>query len=222
MKKKYLIDEMPKKYAQEMVLVCERSRLEKILGQGGLIKPNDEILSSLSSANPMLRINAENDLTVIQLVAYYIIINNGEILTHKRTKRQPEKRLVNIRSLGFSGHINTNDQLVLKTLEIFEESQNYPYITRELAEEVKINLSSNNPITFEGLLWDPSDDIGIQHLALIYYVYTDKEYEILEPGLITDARFEAVHDIKNNIDEYTTWSKIILSNTAFFEKKIYV
>lgn len=202
---------LPKKYAEEIILVCKRTALEPLLQNEGFIPADDAIWMGISEAFPMQRADAESDQSVIQLVSFFLVTNDGECLTHKRCKKQPEKRLIDIRAIGFSGHINESDGKDLFVRDLFEPNDSYPYVNRELSEEVSLSLDSNNPISFHGYIWEPSDAMGRQHLGLLYEVPCSRNFEILEPGLITDARFDSLDVIAENIDNYSSWTKIILS-----------
>ncbi|MDP3608649.1 MAG: hypothetical protein U1D41_16820 [Nitrosomonas sp.] len=215
---------LAKKYADESVLVCQRSDMTPLLTHSGVLPASPLIWKAICHATPMRRIDAEADTSVIQLVSYFLILHRGKFLTHRRTKRQPEKRLTDIRSLGFSGHICKHDTNQLLGNDLFEPSlEDAPYLNRELAEEVSVKLESKNPIRFGGYIWDPSDTLGLQHLALLYIVPTNGDYKILEPGLITDARFESLLEIKSKLELYTTWSRLLINElevnkTIFLEK----
>lgn len=202
---------LPKKYAEEVILVCQRTVLEPLLMNEGFISANDDIWAGISAAFPMRRGEAELDQSVIQLVSFFLVTYKGKCLTHKRAKKQPEKRLIDVRAIGFSGHINESDEKDLFARDLFEPTDSGPYVNRELSEEVSLSLNSNNPISFYGYIWDPSDDLGRQHIGLFYEVPCDGEFTVLEPGLITDARFDSLETIVSNVDEYGSWSKIILS-----------
>jgi predicted NUDIX family phosphoesterase len=202
---------LPKKYAEEIILVCQRIALEPLLKNEGYIPADDEVWAGISAAFPMRRGDAEIDQSVIQLVSFFLVTNKGECLTHKRCKKQPEKRLIDVRAVGFSGHINESDSKDLFVRDLFEPTDSTPYVNRELSEEVSLSLNSKNPISFHGYIWEPSDDMGRQHIGLLYEVPCNGEFKILEPGLIADAHFDSLETVANSIDEYSSWSKIILS-----------
>ena len=201
---------LPKKYAEEKILVCKRESLEPLLNEEGFIPPDEEIWKSVMSAFPMRRGDAENDMSVIQLVSFFLVTNNKKYLTHKRTKKQPEKRLIDVRAMGFSGHINDSDSNSLFVGDLFEPTESSPYVNRELSEEVSLTLNSQKPISFHGYIWEPSDEVGRQHIGLLYEVQSDGEFTILEPGLISDAHFDSLEEIGSEINEYGSWSKILI------------
>jgi len=203
--------DLPKKYAEESVLVCSRAKLELLIHGVGVIPSCNELWAEISNAFPMKRGIAEENTDVVQLVSYFVVLNNNKLLTHKRSKRQPEKRLVNIKSVGFSGHIMESDADKLYNFDMFEPSLITPYINRELAEEVKVKLNPDFPISFVGYIWEPSDALGKQHLGLMYIVPCDGSFTIMEPGLLTQARFESMVDINSTIDNYTTWSRMVIN-----------
>lgn len=209
---------LPKKYAEEIILVCQRSALEPLLKTEGFVPADDEVWAGISAAFPMRRGDAEMDQSVIQLVSFFLVMNRGECLTHKRCKKQPEKRLIDVRAIGFSGHINESDGKDLFVRDLFEPTDSTPYVNRELSEEVSLVLNSQNPISFHGYIWEPSDNMGRQHIGLLYKVPCNREFNILEPGLIADAHFDSLETIESNIDEYGSWSKIIIA--AIYNKTL--
>lgn len=202
---------LAKKYAQERVLVVPRPLIEQSVGRRGVGPITDSLFETLMRATPMRRDLAEDTIEVTQLVAYFVVRSGNEVLTHKRSKKQPEKRLTNVRSLGFSGHMTDDDLQSLMSYDFFHGDGLGSYTNRELAEEVRVNLSSEHPISLRCCIWDPSDTLGQQHIGLVYEVPTDGKFEVLEPGLIVDARFESISSIRSSITSYTSWSQLLLA-----------
>ncbi len=210
---------LPKKYAEEIILVCDRRNFEPLVTDEGFLPCNKEIWEALSkNVFPMRRGDAEIDQSVIQLVSYFLVSHRGTFLTHKRCKKQPEKRLIDVRAIGFSGHINEADGRDLFIKDLFEPTGSFPYVNRELSEEVSLDLSSQNPISFHGYIWEPSDSMGRQHVGLMYEVPCNGDFKILEPGLISEAKFQTVEEIAKDLESYGSWSRIVLS--AITDQKV--
>lgn len=205
---------LPKKYAQERVLVVPRQSIEVAVQRQGVIPVTEQLLQLFANAKSMRRDLAEETLEFTQLVAYFVVVAGTDVLTHKRSKRQPEKRLTDIRAIGFSGHMTEMDLQTFSSRDLFHGNGISGYANRELAEEVKVIISSENPISMRCCLWDSYDDLGKQHIGLVFEVPIAGSFEILEPGLITDAQFESLDDIRANLLDYTSWSQLLARSTA--------
>lgn len=211
------ISPLPKKYAAEQVLVVSYDALRNLLPDTGVWPLSESLTNLISAPSTMRRDDAELTTTVTQLVAYYVIVNGSRVLTHRRTRRQPEKRLTDIRALGLTGHMTEADLQTLKIRDLFQQGMHSGYANRELAEEVAVRISAERPIELHGCIWEPIDDFGKQHLGLIYFVPAEEDFQVLEPGLIGDARYSSVPEIKSSIDKYTPWSRLLLDSTLFAE-----
>jgi len=204
---------LPKKYASEQVLVVAYDSVSSLLPAVGVWPVTEQLLDLITTPQTMRRDEAEQTTTVTQLVAYYVVINGGRLLTHRRTRRQPEKRLTDIKAIGLSGHMTSSDLQTLTTGDLFHEGERGGYANRELAEEIAVRVSSQEPIALCGFVWEPIDDFGKQHLGLVYLVPAETEFEVLEPGLIGDARFSTLIEISDAIDAYSSWSRLLLEST---------
>ncbi|MDD2919729.1 hypothetical protein [Rhodoferax sp.] len=208
---------LPKKYANEQVLVVQYASLSELLPTVGVWPVRDKLLDLVAKPGIMRRDQAEMTTAVTQLVAYYIVVNESRLLTHRRTRRQPEKRLTAVRAIGLSGHMTTSDLQTLLTRDLFHAGEHTGYANRELAEEVAVRVSSKHPITLRGFIWEPIDDFGKQHLGLIYIVPAEAEFRVLEPGLIGEAQFSTLPEISRSVDAYTSWSRLLLQSNLLTE-----
>lgn len=208
---------LPKKYADEQVLVVSYDSISSLLPTVGIWPVSEPLLDLIAAPCTMRRDDAEQTTAVTQLVAYYVVTNGGRLLTHRRTRRQPEKRLTDIRAIGLSGHMTASDLQTLTTGDLFHEGERGGYANRELAEEIAVRVSSAHPIELRGFVWDPVDDFGKQHVGLLYSVPAESDFKVLEPGLIGDARFSSLAEILESIDTYTSWSRLLLQSTLWTE-----
>lgn len=206
---------LPKKYANEQVLVVTYDAVIALLPSVGVFPVNEALLELISLPQTMRRDEAEKSTAMTQLVAYYVVMNDGHLLTHRRTRRQPEKRLTDVRAIGLSGHMTTSDLNTLTTGDLFHEGDHAGYANRELAEEIAVRVSSKAPIKLAGFIWEPIDDFGRQHLGLLYIVPAEREFRVLEPGLIGSADFLTPDEISASINDYTSWSKLLLDSELF-------
>jgi hypothetical protein len=133
--KEYTAHRFKKSPMQEEILVFPASSLHKYIPGPGLhFKTQSELDGLLNECHPMLRISAEKDFSVIQLVSVFIVKFDKEYLTYKRTKRLPEERLHSEHSMIFGGHLTASDfQLSLD----FNRTESISDIfLRELHEEL--------------------------------------------------------------------------------------
>ena len=207
--------DLPRKYADESVLVVPYESINSILQGVGVWPVSEALLKLISTPSTMRRDDAERTTAVTQLVAYYIVLNGARLLTHRRTRRQPEKRLTAIRAIGLSGHMTTADLQTLATRDLFHQGAASGYANRELAEEVAVRVSSHEPIALQCCVWEPTDDFGKQHLGLVYVVPAEKEFRVLEPGLIADAAFQGLSEVRSSLVEFSSWSRLLLESTYF-------
>jgi predicted NUDIX family phosphoesterase len=160
----------------------------------------------LSECYPMRRKLAEEDLTVIQLVSFYIVRYKNTYLTYKRTKRLPESRLHGTYSLGFGGHLNPDD--IPSLFNFVDPEQALTFIFRELREELILKVDPE--VKFRGLIYDDSREVSKQHIGLVYDVsMTSPQYEIGERGFLIDSKFETLKEILNRSKEFENWSVLI-------------
>lgn len=207
--------DLPRKYAEETLIVVPYDAVNALLPGVGVWPISEALLSLISTPSTMRRGDAEQTTRVTQLIAYYVVLQGDRILTHRRTRRQPEKRLTAIKAVGLSGHMTVSDLPALTTRDMFHQSAATGYANRELAEEIKVRVLSESPISLRCVIWEPVDDFGKQHLGLVYVVHAEEEFTVLEPGLIADAMFESLKDIRATFDEFTSWTRLLLESKYF-------
>jgi predicted NUDIX family phosphoesterase len=158
------------------------------------------------------RREAEEDLSVIQLVSVFVVTHKGRLLTHLRSARLPEQRLHGEYSMMLGGHLSVEDFAQL-TLDLFTEStlDDCTYILRELSEELLLETSPK--ISAKGYLYDESRQVSKQHLGLVYLVDIEEEkFKIGERGFLMNSQFETVEEINARIDNFENWSEVLLEN----------
>ena len=162
----------------------------------------------LSECRPMRRREAEEDLSVIQLVSLFVVHHGERYLTYKRTRRLPESRLHGCYSIAFGGHLNPDD--IRPLLNIFDPAMGGPLLERELGEELRLKVGDILKITYRGLLYDDSRAVSRQHLGIAYDVYLRSEdFRIGERGFLMDAKFETLGQIFTRIGDFENWSQLI-------------
>jgi predicted NUDIX family phosphoesterase len=121
-----------------------------------------------------------------------------------RGKKSTESRLIAQRSIGVGGHIEPSDQSLFSSdREMYLEAAH-----REVNEEVKLDTMYREHVV--ALINDDSTDVGKVHLGIMHI------WDVAEPkvtkreGLITQAGFASIEELKKNITELETWSQIAL------------
>jgi predicted NUDIX family phosphoesterase len=168
------------------------------------------LLASL--ARPMLRRDAEEDFSVVQLVSVFVVHCQGLFLTHMRSARLPEQRLHGQYSMMLGGHLCIDDfaQLTLPLSSDFS-LDDCSYILRELSEELV--LEAEPGVVARGYLYDSSRDVSKQHLGLVYLVdIPEPNYRIGERGFLMNSRFEKLSEIGARLADFENWSLILFEN----------
>jgi predicted NUDIX family phosphoesterase len=205
----HVADRYQKALFDEDILVFPASFLSEYIPCVGLYRDPLPIQNLVKQCRPMRRRLAEEDFEVIQLVSAFIVRCEDQILTYKRTKRLPESRLHDYYSLAFGGHLNPDDLVPL--FSIFDISQAYPMLERELHEEIRFPSNANIQLHYRGLLYDNSRPVSCQHIGVVYEVLVDTmKYEIGERGFLMDAKYESISMIKARIDQFENWSAMLV------------
>lgn len=153
------------KSSEEYIAVVHRNKLPSNLLQEKLILTSNAIdiekIFKIEHIEFLKRSDVENLFEYKQIIPYIIIRNtNNHLLIYQRNGT--EKRLNEIWSIGWGGHINKHD---------FENKQNISEViiksaTRELYEEIP-NFSGT-PLTFLGLINEELTKVGKTHIGLVY------------------------------------------------------
>ena len=159
--------------ANEQVLVFPTSLLDQIGRFQGIEKNWEPIFRKL--VNPcvckyMDRVQAEQDDTHKQLIAYVMVTSQSRILAFKRgSYNRVADFLRGCQCLGFGGHVSYSD---FNTFDL-ENMGAVNCAVRELMEEIKLPLADANSLAYlegvniVGLLNDDSSENGRRHLAVI-------------------------------------------------------
>jgi len=193
----------------EDIVVFPAGSLKKYVPRSGLYVGNLDRNALMGECRAMRRREAEEDVSVIQLVSVFVVRYEDRILTYKRTKRLPESRLHGYYSIGFGGHLNPDDLKPL--LNIFDPEMAAPLLLRELGEELRLDRAEIPKLRYRGLLYDDSRPVSKQHLGITYDVCLgSEEFEIGERGFLMDAKFETLEEIIFRRDEFENWSWILI------------
>lgn len=147
---------------------------------------------------------AELDPTHKQLIPYVVLRHGDSVFSYVRGKKSSETRLVAMKSIGVGGHIEPVDQ----TLFSSDRNMYLEAARREVNEEVKLDTMYHEHVV--ALINDDSTEVGKVHLGIMHI------WDVAEPkvtkreGLITQAGFVHIDELKKNLDELETWSQIAL------------
>lgn len=191
----------------QMVLV---SKLEVVEGIGMFQRYNLDVekyatvLFDPSSNLFMNRDLAEHDERYKQIISYIVLRHGDSIFSYVRGKKSSESRLVAMRSIGVGGHIEPIDQSLFSS----DRDMYLEAARREVNEEVKLDTMYREQVV--ALINDDSTEVGKVHLGIMHI------WDVAEPnvtkreGLITQAGFVQIEELKKNFEELETWSQIAL------------
>ena len=186
---------------KERVLVCERSRLEDIIGgQRGLLRgrESEAIEIILGNREFMPRSEAEENPAYKQIIPYAAVLRGGEVYGLRRLEQSGEARLHGRLSLGVGGHITARDG---NTEHIITRG-----LMRELNEE--IGLESYFKLRLCGLINDDTNEVGQVHLGLFYTLETRTDIEVRETDKL-EGEWLALAGLTDRLEHMETWSQLI-------------
>ena len=188
----------------QMVLVFESALLDRFGRFQGYSMEVDRYLPVVldpSNNHFMEREKAEQDPRFKQLIPYVILRYQDSVFTYVRGKRSSEARLVAMRSIGLGGHIEPADRSLFSS----DEHLYLEAAKREVDEEVELSTSYAERIV--ALLNDDSTEVGNVHFGIVHV------WDVAEPsvkkreGLITQAGFTPLDNLKVCEGELETWSQ---------------
>jgi predicted NUDIX family phosphoesterase len=150
----------------------------------------------------------EQDPSFKQLIPYVLlrwhdVDGAPHLFQYTRGGGQGERRLHAKRSVGVGGHISLEDAAAGSCHAVYREG-----MLRELAEE--IDLSADYREQCVGLINDDETPVGQVHLGVVHL------FDVAEPQVaareadILDAGFRPVAQLLEELDQFETWSQIVL------------
>jgi predicted NUDIX family phosphoesterase len=191
----------------QMVLVSRAESLNSLNRfQGYRLNVNEYLKVLLDPPNNLfiIRDSAERDEQYKQLIPYVVLRHGNSVFSYVRGKKSSETRLVAMRSIGVGGHIEPTDQSLFSS----DRDMYLEAARREVNEEVKLDTMYREHVV--ALINDDSTEVGKVHLGIMHI------WDVAEPkvtkreGLITQAGFVHIEELKKNLDELETWSQIAL------------
>ena len=181
---------------QEMILAVGSSKLASLIREccrnSFAYRTIDQIQSDklIHLISPHLWLGPrevlETEVAFRQIIPYVIVMDKDDnILTYQRSKSQGDKRLNNLYSIGFGGHINLCDvnSTANSSSKLFDfRSILANAMRRELSEELNLPIGDVNkdqlsPLgyIFLGHQYGNTEDIDVNvvHFGLIYIWKTD-------------------------------------------------
>ena len=154
------------------------------------------------------RSKMEGDPDFKQLIPYVLFRHTAadgvaRLFQYTRGGGQGETRLHAKRSVGIGGHISTEDAGAGSSHDAYREG-----LQRELAEEVFVKSSYREECV--GMINDDETPVGEVHLGIVHL------YDVESPDVqareddICDACFLPVEQIMGELDQFESWSRIVV------------
>ena len=194
---------------EEHILVIPESVIQQIGTIDGFEPDVDRFLEPILKSEQLSfqpRGAMETDPSYKQLIPYVLLQWTDQdgvtkLFTYTRGGGSGEARLHAKRSVGIGGHISREDAA----------DGADPYSTgmrRELEEEVR--LIANYSESRDGLIYDPSNDVGKVHLGVVHrFVLEEPEVTSNEADL-AEGGFVSVQDLRSEMDRLETWSQLAI------------
>lgn len=194
---------------EEHILVVPESVILRIGSIDGFESDVDRFLQPILQSDQLSfqpRSQMEEDPSYKQLIPYVLLEWNDDgvtkLFTYTRGGGGGEARLHAKRSVGIGGHISDEDAA----------GGNDPYSTgmqRELSEEVQ--LDSNYREQREGLIYDPSNEVGKVHLGVVHrFILESPDVKSNETDL-AEGGFISIDQLREEFDRLETWSQLAIS-----------
>ncbi|MCO8125326.1 phosphoesterase [Stieleria sp. TO1_6] len=196
--------------SEEHVLVIPASVIDSIGVIDGFESDVDRFLGPILQSDQLSyqpRSAMETDPRFKQLIPYVVLQwtdpTSGEtqLFTYTRGGGGGEKRLHAKRSIGIGGHISREDAA--------DGGDAYNTgMQRELAEEIQLDAAYSE--TREGLIYDPSNEVGQVHLGVVHRFVLQSPHVQSNEADLADGQFVSIADLRGQRGELETWSQLAL------------
>jgi predicted NUDIX family phosphoesterase len=195
---------------EEHILVIPESVVNEIGKLEGFETDVERFLEPILQSDQLSfqpRSEMETDPSYKQLIPYVLLQwtddeGDTKLFTYTRGGGSGESRLHAKRSVGIGGHISREDAA----------GGTDPYATgmqRELTEEVRLESAYSE--SRDGLIYDPSNDVGKVHLGVVHrFVLERPEVESNEADL-AEGGFVSVSKLREQMDRLETWSQLAIN-----------
>jgi predicted NUDIX family phosphoesterase len=197
--------------AEEQVLVVPTELFHKLGHFQGFCGDVDRYFEPLLASEEVSyrpRGAMEADASFKQLIPYVLFryrdeTGNVYLFDYLRGGGGGEARLRAKRSVGVGGHISRDDFEIAGRQDVYRKG-----MMRELEEEVVIDTHYSESLA--GLLNDDETDVGRVHLGVVHLFDVESPQVLPREDDLADARFRPVSDVLQSIEQYETWSQIVV------------
>lgn len=195
--------------SEEHILVVPASVIEAIGEIDGFEADVNRFLNPILESEQLSfqpRGPMESDPSFKQLIPYVLFEwtdDNGTtfLFTYTRGGGGGESRLHAKRSVGVGGHISQEDSS--------DGTNTYRNgMRRELDEEVTLN--SDYKETMDGLIYDPSNEVGRVHLGVVHRFILEKPLVSSNESDLAEGGFVSVEELFDDMDRLETWSQLAI------------
>lgn len=194
---------------EEHILVVPETVIQEIGTIEGFEADVDRFLLPILSSDQLSfqpRSQMETDPSFKQLIPYVLLEwtdadGTVKLFTYTRGGGSGETRLHAKRSVGIGGHISREDAA----------DGADPYLTgmqRELSEEVQ--LESGYREQREGLIYDPSNDVGKVHLGVVHRFVLEHPKVKSNEADLAEGGFVSIDELCRERDRLETWSQLAI------------
>lgn len=174
-------------------------------GKRGLLKvPFDGLL--LSSVD-MQRQEAEATEEFVQLIPSFVVRRADAYLHYSRTKKLPESRLHQTKSIVFGGHLQSSD---VPPLFFNDEAVLQSFVFRELYEELAFSTPPSS-ISYAGSIYLTTSSFERQHVGVTFLVElaSDCDATSEEPGYHANLAFLGGAEVLKSDIMDDSWSACV-------------
>lgn len=167
---------------------------------------SEAIYHSLADYEIKRRGDMEEDPSYKQLISYCILENeDNEILVYQRLSGGGEARLHGQSSIGVGGHMNE-----VEHAQSIEEVIN-DNASRELEEEVGLNINEDNELRHVGFINDDQNEVGKVHIGVVFKVKVKRDDVEAKETDTLSIQWQSLEDIQD-LSQFESWSALILES----------
>jgi predicted NUDIX family phosphoesterase len=168
-----------------------------------------DYISLLSKSKVVPRRSAETTEEFVQLIPSFVVLRGNEILSYKRTKKTPENRLHDTRTIVFGGHLQSED---VPTLFASEREVIDAFLFRELLEELAL-VPGFERYLYGGILHLRETAFERQHAGIVFFLETGKQTQArsLEPGYHSGLKFMPWDELVSSSVMDDRWSRVCIT-----------
>lgn len=192
----------------EEVMVIEAALVESYFSTEPFITNNISLFLDIIKKNHLFidRNYAEYASEYKQIIPYAVLINGSNYYLTRRLRKQTEKRLHGMYSIGLGGHINPKEEL--------SDDVIVAGMSRELYEEV--GLKDFQISECVGIINDHSADVSNYHIGLVYPLVVSDDIHVREVSKMI-GEWATIEEVDKRFEEMETWSQIVWKYRRLWE-----